>query len=93
MKQQQQSTLHSQSASTLAVSVDIIQAEQQKIHAKHTTGKTEAPKGKVCGKCSKFSTHKVQQCPGKDVTYHKYGKQVDIPIISNDITTSKNQAT
>ena len=42
---QQQSTLHSQSASTLAASVDGMQAEQQKQpHTKHTTGKKESSK-------------------------------------------------
>ena len=69
---QQQSTLLSQSASTLAASVDTMQAEQQKQpHTKHTTVKTESSKGKVCGRCDKFPCHKVQQCPAKDVTCHK----------------------
>ena len=73
---QQQSTLHSQSASTLAASVDAMQAEQQKQpHTKHTTGKTESSKGKVCGRCSKFPSHKVQQCLVQDVTCHKCGKK------------------
>ena len=73
---QQQSTLRSQSGSTLAASVDAMQAEQQKQpHTKHTTGKTESSKEKVCGGCGKFPSHKVQQCPAKDVTCHKCGKK------------------
>ena len=73
---QQQSTVRSQSASTLAASVDAMQAEHQKQpHTKHTAGKTEPSKGKVCGRCGKFPSHKVQQCPAKDVTCHKCGKR------------------
>ena len=61
---QQQSTLPSQSASTLAASIDAMQGEQQKQpHTKHTTGKTESSKGKVCGRCGKSVSSQRRDMP------------------------------